>query len=200
MITDVGSLELAAQVPNMAHSLKQSSRIPLRPLDDSIRDKLETEYCELHDKQYQYEEDIIDLGASRAAPSKFRDTSSPVSPVASVRNLDLQGISLRIYEPHRVSPLALVAGVLYIHGGILPSAYWIYAAAEAQTGGYVGGSLDSEEHIPSRYCHGQSVGSTLFNKNLTAAFRQRMCCSLCRVPSCSSVPISSCRGGLLRSS
>jgi len=139
----------------MANSLKQSSGVPLRPLHHSIRDKVEPEYRILHEKQYQYEEDTIDLNTTE--PSKFRETSSPVSPVASVRNLNLKRISLRIYEPFRDSPFAVVAGVLYVHGGIQPSTYRIHAAAEVQTGGYALGSVDSEEHIPSRYCHGQST-------------------------------------------
>lgn len=152
---DLADLESLLKYP-MADSLEQSSRVPLRPLHDSICDKVEPEYRTLHEKQYQYEEDTINLDM-RAAPSKFRETSSPVSPVASVRNLNLKRISLRIYEPYRDSPLAVVAGVLYIHGGIQSSAYRIHAAAEAQTGGYVFGSVCSEEHIPSRYCHGQST-------------------------------------------
>jgi hypothetical protein len=123
---DLADLESLLKYP-MA---EQSSRVPLRPLHNSICDKVEPEYRRLHEEQYQYEDDAINL-AMRVAPSKFQGTSSPVSPVASVRNLDLGRISLRIYEPYRDPPSAVVAGVLYAHGGIQSSAYRIYAAAEA---------------------------------------------------------------------
>ena len=80
MIIGVGSAHDLADLESllkylMANSLEQSSRVSLQPLHDSIRNKVEPEYRTLYEKQYQYEEDIINLD-TRAAPSKFRETST----------------------------------------------------------------------------------------------------------------------------
>ena len=144
----------------MADLLEQTKRVAVQPLHDSVRRKVEPGYEQFHDTVYQYETPNVKVDeASRKAPSIFAGTSSALSPVGSIRDVDIGKFPVRIYEPRRHSPSTVCGVTIYFHGG---RNYCIVSiesgpmtdSIDARTGGWVAGDETSDAHITTKLCHG----------------------------------------------
>jgi hypothetical protein len=134
-------------------------KVPVQPLHETVRERVELEYRKLHEKLYQYDDPEVKIDKlSRAAPSKFAGTSSALSPVATVRDVHVGNCPIRIYEPDRDLSSFICGVIVYLHGGKDCSFACVESCAttdliDTRTGGWVDGDETSEEHIPTKLCH-----------------------------------------------
>ncbi|KAL4947505.1 Alpha/Beta hydrolase protein [Aspergillus filifer] len=91
-----------------------------QPIHPSIRSLLDPEYAAFHDKYFQYvipDDQKIWDGSARTATPLWPPTSSPLTPVSSVRDINLPNFPIRIFTPNHSKPNDGWPVFLWFHGG-----------------------------------------------------------------------------------
>ncbi|KAI1261965.1 Alpha/Beta hydrolase protein [Xylariaceae sp. FL1019] len=94
--------------------------IVYQPIHPDIRSKLDPEYVAFHDKYFQYvkpDDQKVWDGSARTPPSWIPPTGLKPVPVGSVKDIELENFTIRVFTPAASRPERGWPAFLWFHGG-----------------------------------------------------------------------------------